>query len=350
MSSNPIRVLIAEDSPTIRYYLTKIIGESQRLEVIGTADDGEQVLDMAAALEPDVISMDVQMPRMDGLTATRHLMRSQPTPVVIVSGLVEREIDLSFRALQAGALAVVPKPPARTDPAFEAHRRQLVNTLQAMADVRVIKRWASVYEVTQADDQQYQTKRIRKSPQIIAVAASAGGPSALATLLAGMRNRLTIPMVVVQHMPAEFIQGLTRWLARFTDIPIRLAEDRELLSPGVVYLAPGHAHLQIDGDRGQFSSRLITDTGSYRYQPAADVLFASVAAVAGERGVGIVLTGMGDDGALGLLAMRRSGARTFVQDEASCVVFGMPAAAIEAGAAERVMSPPQLAAALTKLL
>jgi two-component system chemotaxis response regulator CheB len=286
---------------------------------------------------------------MDGLEATRRIMRSNPTPVVVVSNLVEREIDLSFRALQAGALAVVPKPASRTAPNFPEQRRQLISTLQAMAGVKVVRRWATVYEVTRVDPKEYHTHRMRPPPQLVAIAASAGGPSALATLLGGLGGKIAAPVVIVQHMPDEFIGGLARWLGKFTETPVRMARNNEILKPGVVHLAPGGYHLRVQRRENQFVAQLDETRGEYHYQPAADVLFESVAAICGERGVGIVLTGMGTDGAAGLLAMRRAGARTFAQDENSSVVFGMPSAAIQGGAAERVMSPTQLAASLRKL-
>lgn len=350
MPPEPIKVLIAEDSPTVRHYLAAIIEEAPALTVAGMARTGTEAIQMVAELTPDVVSMDVRMPELDGLEATSYIMQTHPTPVVIVSGLVEREIDLSFRALQAGALAVVPKPTGRTHPDFPNQRQQLVTTLHAMAGVRVVRRWANGNEAPQRTPKTYHTTRMRPKPQFVAIAASAGGPSALAILLSGMGAHLSVPIVIVQHMPGEFISGLVRWLSKFTDVPVQLTRHGQVLAPGVVHLAPGGAHVHIYRERGRFVALHDTVPGSHRHQPAADVLFTSVAEMCGERGVGIVLTGMGDDGARGLLAMRQAGGRTFAQDEASSIVFGKPAAAIRLGAAERVMSPIQLAAALQKLL
>ncbi|MEO0560910.1 MAG: chemotaxis-specific protein-glutamate methyltransferase CheB [Chloroflexota bacterium] len=351
MPKDHIRVLIAEDSQTIAYHLQRIMEDVGVLEVVGHAPDGAAAVQLAASLKPDVISMDVQMPNMDGMEATRHIMRGTPTPIVIVSSLVDREIDLSFRALQAGALAVVPKPPARTSPEFSGAKLHLTNTLRAMADVKVIRRWASVYEVPkQTSPRAYNTEGLRGTPTIIAIAASAGGPSALATLIAGLRSNLSVPVVVVQHMPGEFIGGLARWLTKFTERPVTVAGHRDTLQPGVIHLAPGDRHLRVGQHGGRFIALLDDQPGRYRHHPSADVLFTSVAQAAAERGVGIVLTGMGSDGAAGLREMYRVHARTFAQDETSATVFGMPKAAIDYGAAEHIMAPAQIAASLRKLL
>ncbi|MEM6530298.1 MAG: chemotaxis protein CheB, partial [Chloroflexota bacterium] len=297
MPSDKIKVLITEDSLTIRYQLTALIDESPELQVVGTARDGVEALRMVELLSPDVISMDVKMPEMDGLEATRRIMRTHPTPVVIVSNLVEKEIDLSFRALQAGALAVVPRPASRTDPDFARQQHKLLSTLQAMAGVKVVRRWATVYEVTEHRPREYNTHKLRPAPALVAVAASAGGPSALATLLGGLRSQLTVPIVVVQHMPDEFIGGLARWMSKFTDLPVQIVEDNAVLKNGMVYLAPGDAHVRVYRRESSFITKLDRAPGRYRHQPSADVLFESVAGACGERGVGIILTGMGDDSA-----------------------------------------------------
>ena len=288
---------------------------------------------------------------MDGLEATRRIMRTTPTPVVVVSGLLEREIDLSFRALQAGALAVLPKPPARSSSTFAAEQQRLLNTLRAMSGVKLVRRWASVYETIEHNGHtDYERNPARPSPLMIAVAASAGGPSALATLVGGLQNRLSVPMVVVQHMPGEFLGGLARWLGRFTTLPVRTARDGETLQAGTIYLAPSHAHLRVYRRHGAIVAALDDERGNHHHHPAADVLFESVAGACGARGVGVVLTGMGTDGARGLLAIKQQGGRTFAQDERSSTVYGMPGAAVRLGAADEVMSPGQLAVALRKLM
>ncbi len=345
-----IRVLLAEDSPTARHHLAAMINESPGMRVIGEARDGAEVLAMAEELKPDVISMDIRMPRIDGLEATRQIMARCPTPIVVVSALLDADIDLSFQALQAGALAVVEKPPARHDPAFPDKERHLVTTLAAMADVRVVRRWENLPGRNSVRASSELTASGTARPELIAIGASAGGPSALSTLFKGLPVDLPVPIVVVQHMPDEFIPGLARWLNDGSPVPVRVASDGLVLEPGVVHLSPGAAHVTV-ARRGQvLVAHLVHEQGQSRYRPSVDMLFESVAQVCGQAAIGVLLTGMGDDGAEGMLAMRAMGARTFAQDKASCTVFGMPAAAIELGAAEQVVALNRLSTLILNLL
>lgn len=354
MSLTPIRVLIAEDSPTVRRHLVDLINEAEGLRVVAEARDGEEALRLAGEIRPDIISMDIRMPGIDGLEATRRIMNRYPTPVVIVSGLVEREVDLSFQALQAGALAVVEKPPHRHDPTFAVKQRNLINTLNAMARVRVVRRWANepgqntvVQELPRVS---LNTGRLKITPEIIAIGASAGGPGALSVLLRDLPAGFGVPVVITQHMPEEFTAGLARWLGKNAALPVQVASDNLVLEPGVVNLAPGTAHLAVERREGRLVARLVRQQGNYRHQPAVDVLFESVAATCGAAGVGVILTGMGDDGAAGLLAIREAGGLTFAQDEASSTVFGMPGAAIARGAVEHVLALSNLAITLAHLI
>ena len=351
----PVRVLIVDDSPTVRRYLTDLINESNGLEVIGVARDGEEALPRVKELKPDVISMDIRMPGIDGLEAIRQIMSRRPTPVVVVSGLLDRDVDLSFQALQAGALAVVEKPPHREDAAFAEKYRQLVNTLRAMSRVRVVRRWDNEPGNNPSDSQlipryPLATGRLRFTPEVIAIGASAGGPSALNAVLKDLPQTFNIPILIVQHMPDEFLPGLARWLNKSTPLTVRLATDGLVLEPGVVNLAGGGAHLSLGRKGSQLVVRLLEERGDYLYQPSVDVLFESVARVCGSASVGVVMTGMGTDGASGLLALRQAGALTLAQDEASCTVFGMPGAAINRGAVEHVLALSNVATTLARLI
>jgi two-component system chemotaxis response regulator CheB len=355
MSDSFVRVLLAEDSPTARQHLTQIINEMPGLKVIGEARDGAEALELVPRLKPDVISMDIRMPGIDGLEATRRIMAQCPTPIVVVSGLLEEEIDLSFQALQAGALAVVPKPPSRDKPSFSFQQRQLVNTLTAMAAVRVIRRWdrspglngsIPYFESNQA----ISLSDNRQTPEILAIGASAGGPGALNSFFSHLPVTLPIPVVVVQHMPDEFLPGLSRWLGDSTALPVRVGAENVVLKPGTIYISPGNVHLTVARVGESLVTKFVRESGAYRYQPSVDVLFHSVAKVCGSKGIGLILTGMGDDGADGMLAIRNAGGRTFAQDRDSSTVFGMPAAAVEHGGVEEVLPLTKLPGAILKLL
>ena len=347
------RVLIAEDSPTMRHHLVKIINDAPGLRIIGEARDGEEALALVGELKPDVVSMDIRMPGIDGLEATRRIMTQHPTPVVVVSGLLEREIDLSFQALQSGALAVVEKPLDRNDPGYATKQRHLVNTLVAMARVRVVRRWERVVDISTpaaAEESPKEPSYVRVMPDVIAIGASAGGPSALSVLLNALPAHFPMPILIAQHMPEEFTNGLARWLDKSTSLRVEVAESGLELKPGVVHLAPGSAHLSVTRHRDKILTRLIREQGPYRHQPSVDALFESVAQVCGTTAVGIILSGMGDDGANGLWSMHQAGAVTFAQDEETCTVFGMPGAAIERGGVDHVLSLSNLATTLGRLI
>ncbi len=345
-----VRVLLAEDSPTIRFHLTRIINDTPGMRVIGEAKDGLEALALVTLLKPDVVSMDIRMPRIDGLEATRRIMAECPTPVVVVSGLVEQDVELSFQALEAGALAVVEKPPSRDNPTFADKQRQLIKTLIAMSEVSVVRRSPYLNSDSEATKQRPPTRPLSVKPEIIAIGASAGGPSALSTILSELPISLDVPIVVAQHIPQEFVAGLARWLDKVTPLKVGVTTDGLVLKPGVVNLSLGTAHLTVVRKGNHLVAKLIEDQGAYRYQPSVDVLFKSVAEVCGAAAVGVMLTGMGEDGAAGLLAMRQAGARTLAQDEATSTVFGMPGSAIERGAVEKVLPLKNIAATLMRLL
>lgn len=346
-----VRVLLAEDSPTVRHYLKTLIEESPALSVVGEAHNGEEAVAMVARVRPDVVSMDINMPRLDGIAATRKIMQETPVPVVVVSSLLEREIELSLQALQAGALAVVSKPPERGHADFAERRQQLIQSLRAMAGVRVISRRprrALGEQSVPMPENEYSRRFAR--PEVIVVGASTGGPSALHRLVQALPAHLSVPVVIVQHMPNEFIAGLARWLDGVTPLNVSVATSAQELSPGSIVVAPGTHHVTLARRGNALYTRFIAEPGDFRYQPSVDVLFESTAAVCGARAVGVILTGMGDDGARGLLAMRTAGALTLAQDETTSTVFGMPAAAIQCGAAMRVEPLTNLASEILKVI
>jgi len=351
--SKPVRVVLADDSPTIRHYLSSIMVEMNNITVVGEARNGREVVELVRKLQPDVVSMDINMPQMDGLEATRQIMSEIPTPVVVVSGLVESDVELSMRALEAGALAVVEKPPDRQNPLFEEKRKRLITAIRAMAGVSVVSRRYNSRPM--ADESQEfatvktSTDRLRH-PEIIAIGASTGGPSAIHRILNEFPANLSVPVVIVQHMPHEFLQGLARWLQRSTNLQVKIAEAGEEIKAGHVYISPGTDHMTIKRQDSQLFVRLIRERGTPQYQPSINMLFNSVASTCGSNAIGVILTGMGDDGASGLLAMKQASATTLAQDENSSTVYGMPNAAKLCGAVKFELPLTSLAPEMLKML
>ncbi len=346
MSDRKIRVLVVDDSATVRYFLSGLINATPDMTVVGEAADGLQALEAAARLRPDVISMDIRMPRLDGLSATRQLMEDDPRPIVIVSSRLERsEVDLAFMALQAGALAVLSTPPGPPNPAFAASRDQYLTTLRAMAGVSVVRRW----KTRPLEFHGIPLNGDAAAPLVIVIGASAGGPVALHRLLGDLPADFPVPIAIVQHMAEGFMDGMARWLDAETALHIRVAEDGQLLLPGQVVLAESGAHLLVR--RAPEGVRLALDATptDSPYQPAVNRLFASAAEAFGRQAIGVLLTGMGEDGAQGLLRLRGAGGRTIAQDEASCLVYGMPGAAVALGAAEQILPLKHIGPALIDL-
>jgi two-component system chemotaxis response regulator CheB len=323
-----------------------LIQKAPDMVVIGQAHNGMEAVQLVEQLRPDVISMDIRMPQLGGLEATRQIMRDFPTPIVIVSN-ASSDAHMAMAAMQAGALAAIEKPPASTDPAFAQRCDDLVSTLRLMAGVRVIRHWNNTRPLPNTGRLLATSQPLRPTlPEIAVIGASAGGPGALAAVLGMLPADFGLPVLIVQHLTSEFMYGLAEWLNRAGPLPVRLAVEGELPMPGQVLLAPGGKHLRVS-----IEGRVVLDSrrGNYRHQPAVDALFQSAADFYASRALGIVLTGMGDDGAAGLRAMRDMGARTIVQNEETCVVFGMPAAAIERGAAEFVLPLEKIGSAIRAL-
>ena len=339
-----IRVLMAEDSAVTREYLAYLLGEDPEIEVVGTARDGQEALEQAERLKPDVILMDVHMPRMDGYEATRRIMERVPRPIVMVSASSSREeAAKAFEALKAGALTLVDKPRGPDHPNRAETVRKLIETVKLMAEVKVVRRWPR--RERPAPPLQLPAQADRKI-RLIAIGASTGGPQAIAEILAALPDDLGAPILVVQHIATGFVTGLAEWLDSGTRLAVKLAEPGESVRPGTVYLAPDGSQMGITKD-GRL--RLIQEPGENGFCPSASYLFRSVAEAYGRSAVGILLTGMGRDGADGLRLFREAGGVTIAQDEETSVIFGMPGEAVRLGAAEYVLSPEQVAGMISTL-
>ncbi len=328
-----IRVLVAEDSSTTRELLVALLRADPEVQVVGEAKNGAEAVEMARRLKPDVITMDIQMPVMDGFEATRRIMIEAPTPIVIVSSSFRaRDVEVSMHALRAGALSVLAKPGGISSPEFEASARQFLQSVKAMSQVKVVRRWSD-----RMKGERPSAPRLAGGPargRIVAVAASTGGPAALHQILTSMPGDFCAPILVVQHISAGFVDGLARWLNDVAQLKVKVAENGETLSPSTVYLAPDDRHLGVSS-QGIIQLSGTPPIGGFR--PSGSFLFESVARVYGGATVGVVLTGMGEDGVQGLQAIRDVGGTVIAQDENSSVVFGMPGAAIAAGCVDWIL-------------
>jgi two-component system chemotaxis response regulator CheB len=322
-----IKVLIVDDSAVVRQILRGALSADPDIQVVGTAPDPYVARDMIVEFKPDVVTLDVEMPRMDGITFLRKLMRHYPLPVIIVSSLTSAGGELALEALAAGAVEVMCKPGASLT--LDDMTAELIAKIKTAAGARVCKR----------EDVGGTTKVAlmgRTTNQIVAVGASTGGTVALEYVL--RRMPADAPgIVIAQHMPALFTKQFAERLNRLSAMEIREAQEDDSVLPGVALVAPGDKHLLLR--RSGMRSFVSVKDGPLVHQqrPSVDVLFRSVAHAAGKNAIGVIMTGMGVDGAAGLTEMRQAGAHTIAQDEASCVVFGMPKAAIEMGAVERVL-------------
>lgn len=344
-----IRVLIVDDSAVARNVLTHVLESDPRLQVVGTASNGDEAVDAVNQKKPDVVTMDYHMPRMNGLNATRKIMESHPLPIVIVSATTSRdEVAVAHSLLEAGALAVVEKPAGPGHPRHEAMVRELVQTVRLMAEVKVVKRWprrgggvASAPARAAAE-----LKPLPDDVRLVAIGASTGGPLVLQAILSALPRNFPAPIAIVQHISTGFTHGLVAWLAQSSGVPVHVAKHGERLLPGHAYIAPDELHMTVTRD-GHVS--LGRDAPEHGHRPAVSPLFRSVAQTLGRNAIGILLTGMGKDGAEELKLLRDKGALTIAQDRQSSVVHGMPGEAIHLDAASHVLSPPEISAALAKL-
>lgn len=343
-----IRVLIVEDSPVIRDFLRHILSADPDIHVIGTAADGEAALDAVRYQKPDVITMDIHMPRMNGLEATRHIMETHPTPIVIVSSsMVTDEVTTSFRAIEAGALAAVPRPQGLGHPQHQATAQELLQAVKLMSEVKVVRRWSrsrsgSRVPAARRGDMPWASPAI----EVVAIGASTGGPLALQTILSRLPKAFPIPLLIVQHMATGFVQGFAEWLTQSTGFPVHVAAAGEHPLPGHAYVAPDGVHMQVSLERRITLSQDVPTNG---LRPSVSHLFRSVAHVFSRNAAGVLLTGMGKDGAQELRLLRDTGAVTIVQDQDSAVVYGMPGEAIKLDAATYVLPPERIAARLVWL-
>ncbi len=359
-----IRVLVAEDSPTARALLVEMLDGDPDIQVIAQASTGLEAVELAERLEPDLITMDVHMPELDGLQATERIMLRSPRPIIIVSSQArDADVSLSLDATRAGALLVLPKPEGPDSGNFARDQRQLVAMVKALAGVKVVRRWRGSGPVPPTDPQTAPRRSgvASSSPaprrssgrpraSVVAIAASTGGPAALKDMLSILPTSFPAPIFIVQHIAKGFVHGLAKWLGTDSRLSVRVAINGETPQPGSVYIAPDGLHMEIKKtDAEQLRIALTSSAPVGTFRPSGSRLFASVATAVGERALAVILTGMGDDGVAGLLEVRRARGRVLAQDETSSVIYGMPREAVRAGIVDEVVSLQNLPGRLVEL-
>jgi len=350
-----IRVLVVDDSAFMQREITTILEADGDMQVVGTAADGLEAIQARKALEPDVITMDINMPRLDGLEASRWIMGHCPAPIVVVSSYAPRHSLAAMEALEFGVIEVVEKPSGPVTLDLQRIQSDLVRTVRTASKIRVVRNASRVINLPRVESRPIESVHVPAphipSPEesclpIVAVAASTGGPVAVRAFLQGMEPDLQAGIVVCQHMPPRFTREFAARLNEVTAFAVYEAEDRMVSEPGTVLVAPGGYHLELHGRE----VRVLEGQPVNGARPSADLLFQSVARSSGLRGIGVVLTGMGEDGARGAIAIRQSGGMVLAQDEESSVVFGMPAAAARMNAVDEVLPLESMAPAVTGLV
>lgn len=330
-----VKVLIVDDSPTIRKNLEFILSSDKEIEIIGTAENGKKALEFVENNRPDIITMDIEMPEMDGFEATKRIMQKDPIPIIIVTASTNLEwVRKSFLAIEIGALTILPKPVAMGSKDFLERSNELLHCVKIFATEGIDKQHKM--KTTQAKKNIIKDLKQQEQIDIIVIAASSGGPAVLEQIIPNIPQDFKTPILIVQHIAHGFIEGMVDWLDKMSNINIQLARDKATIMPRTCYFAPDNKHMilnknkkiaLIDGEPVDFAC------------PSATMLFSSAAEHFGKRSIGILLTGMGKDGAQGLKAMRDSGALTMAQSQETSLVFGMPETAIKLGAVSKEMSP-----------
>ena len=335
-----IKVLIVDDSKVTQKFLTNLFSFNPDFEVVGTAGSGFEAIELVKEKKPDVITMDIHMPAMDGFEATRKIMETFPTPIVIVSGSSKtKEMADTFKLLEAGALALVIHPPDFEDPQFEAFSKELIQTVKLMSEVKVVRLLPkNRKELTKPGLVQPIENDLMRI-KVIAIGASTGGPMTLQKILSRLPDDFQLPVLIVQHIAKGFIKGFCEWLSSTSGIKLKIAEEGEALKAGFGYIAPDNFHMGLTRGSKIILSNEPPENG---LKPSVSHLFRTVAQFVGPHALGVLLSGMGRDGVDELKIMKDMGALTLVQNEETSVVFGMPGEALRIGAADYALSPENI--------
>jgi len=331
-----IRVLVVDDSAFVRDAIVNALESEEGIKVIGTASNGKETIDLMQKLKPDIITMDIVMPIMDGLQATEYIMAYQPTPILIVTSLLPKDMDIAFKALHAGALDVIERPSvSELSKLTSKIRKELIDKVKILANVKVITHLGGRIQQKKLEKPSITPPKKDVNFKIIGIASSTGGPKTVRKILSKLPATFPIPIVIVQHISQGFTKGLVDWWNNECSIEIQEAKDGDKLCSGRVYVAPSFVHMAVTKNE-RIKLEDTPPVGGHK--PSANVLFSSIAEVYSKTAIGIILTGMGDDGAIGIKAIKDAGGFTIAQDEKSCAIFGMPKVAIEMGAIDKVIS------------
>lgn len=353
-----IRVLVVDDSAVLRQSTRFILESDPELKVIGEASNGAEAVSQVERLGPDVITMDIGMPRMDGFEAIREIMAEHPLPIIVVTSMdLDREQEVASHITRLGAVSILNRPSGIASTGYKLFCSKLVDQVKLMSSVRVIRRIRTMQGATPPSVTMLERRVNPPSPtlagvsaaatRLIVIGASTGGPAALHQILSQLPENFGLPIMVVQHISFGFVEGLASWLDSACKLRVQVGKQSERLTPGTVYIAPDNYHMQVD----RFNKIVLSATDPVAgHRPAVTALFQSVAQFYGASALGVILTGMGSDGALGMKALSLTGAMTLAQDQASCVVFGMPKEAIALGAIRHILPLDQIAEKIQELV
>lgn len=345
-----IKVLVVDDSAFMRKAISSMLQEDPEIKVIATAKDGLEAVQMVQELKPDIVTLDVEMPRMDGITALKEIMQKYPVPVIMVSSLTTEGAKVTLEALELGAVDFIPKNLAELSVNIVKIKPVLIEKIKTIAKRGIIKR-KPVLKPTETP-KQLETPKIEPSRGrftserkigIVSIGTSTGGPKALQEIIPKLPKDFPVPIVIAQHMPPNFTKPFAERLNQLSQLQVKEAEEGEAIKPGVVYIAPGRGHMRLKRRGIEAIVTISEDKEEFIYRPSVDALMLSVAETFPGRSLGVILTGMGNDGAKGCKKIKETGGRVFAQDEESCVVYGMPKAVVEAGIADKVIPLEEMA-------
>jgi|LGOV01.1.fsa_nt_gb two-component system chemotaxis response regulator CheB len=342
-----INVLIVDDSKIIREQLTYVIEKDSDIMVIGIAVNGKDAIAQVGTIKPDVVLMDIHMPDIDGFEATAEIMSKTPVPIIIITCVFsDDDIQLSYKAMEAGALMIVEKPHSIDHIEHDKEVSELIKYIKLMSEIKTVRKWRNKEKPLKIKSNLIYYKNVYRKINLIAIGASTGGPTVIERILESLPSDLPVPIVIVQHMATGFIESFVRWLNSKVDLTVKLAYNYEIMKPGVVYFSPDGYHIRVGSEGKILLSREVAIND---LRPTVSKLFKSVSEVYKRNAIGVLLTGMGRDGANELKMMHDFGAMTIIQDEASCVVYGMPREAELLNCVDFILNPKQIAIAIKQV-